>query len=358
MHPKSLLVLCWILFFGGAGAVRGAGPVWNVPATDPAIICSDYVEKTTTPDGFVRFDRILEMAGRGYRWDSPGTRVRFRTDSRRVVARLRYSEKHISPSARAPIGLYLVDGHTQEGWTFESAAKAVLRPVEEVAVTFQVPDAAGFHEYTLVLPYGDSVDFGGLAVDEGAKFAEPTPRPALRYVAFGDSITHGFTATRVDRTYPYLLAESRGWQLINMGYGGRTAHATDGEVIRDRAPGLVTVLLGGNEWQGGVEPVTYRANMRGLITGLREQYPAVPVYVITPLWVSANWKPARARFDLERYREELRSLAKELADPALHLVEGPALIDHDERFFDPILVHPNDAGFAQMAARLSAQITP
>jgi len=358
MTPKLAVLLIWILTVGLASPLRGAEAPWDVPADHPAIVFSDYVLKKATADGYVRFDRILEMTGRGYRWDSPGTRMQFRTDSLRVAVRLRYSEKHISPSARAPVGLYLVDGRTEAGWTFGSRTREVLRPVEEVTVTLPVPAAGGFHDYALVLPYGDSVDFAGLTLDAGSKFAEPKPRPALRYVAFGDSITHGFTASHVGLTYPYLLAEARGWQLVNMGYGGRTAHATDGEIIRERGAGIVTVLLGANEWQGGMAPETYRANMRGLLAGLRERQPRVPVYVITPLWVSPNWKPARAAFDLERYREELRALVKELADPALHLVEGPALIDHDERFFDRILVHPNDAGFAQMAARLSAQIAP
>lgn len=358
MTPKLPPLLIWILTVGLAPLMQCAEAPWEVAADHPAIVFSDYVMKTATADGYVRFDRILEMPGRGYRWDSPGTRAQFRTDSRRVVVRLRYSEKHISPSARAPLGLYLVDGRTQEGWTFRSQAKEVLRPVEEVTVTLPVPADAGFHDYALVFPYGDSVDFGGLALDAGARFAVPKPRPAMRYVAFGDSITHGFTASHVGLTYPYLLAASRGWQLVNMGYGGRIAHATDGEVIGEREAGIVTVLLGANEWQSGVAPETYRANMRGLLGGLRERQPHVPVYVITPLWVSPQWKPERASFDLERYREELRALVKELADPALHLVEGPALIDHDERFFDRVLVHPNDAGFAQMAARLSAKIAP
>jgi len=358
MFPKPALCVCWFLNLALATPLLSADALRDVPANHQSIMFSDYVAEANTHDDYVRFDRIFEMPGRGYRWDSPGTRVQFRTNSRHVVARLRYSEKHSSPSARVPIGLYFVDGRTREGWTFTSQAKGIIRPVEDVTVVFPVPSTAGFHDYALVLPYGDSVDFGGLTLDEDAELVMPKPRPAIRYVAFGDSITQGFAASHVGLTYPYLLAESRGWELINMGYGGRTAHATDGEVIREREAGIVTILLGGNEWQGGVAPETYRANMRSLLAGVRVRQPRVPIYVITPLWVSPAWKPERARFNLESYREELRGLVNELADPVLYLVEGPALIDHDEKYFDRVLVHPNDAGFAQMAARLSARIVP
>lgn len=36
----------------------------------------------------------------------------------------------------------------------------------------------------------------------------------------------------------------------------------------------------------------------------------------------------------------------------MHLIDGPSLIDHDAAFSNKIAVHPNDAGFAQMAERL------
>lgn len=333
-----------------------AAPV-TVPADYPAIRFSDYVEKELTPDGAVRFQRILDVPGRGYRWDNPGARVRFRTDARAIAVRLRYSDKHTSPSARAPVGIFLIDGRSDPAWTFSSRTRETLRAVEDISLELPVP-AAGFHDYTVVLPYGDSVDFLGLNVNEGAAFAPPADRPALRYVAYGDSVTHGFTASHIGHTYPYRLAEARAWQLVNLGFGGRTARAPEGDVVGRLGGDIVTILIGVNDWQGGVAPDIYRQAMRGLLTRIRALQPGVPVYAITPLWVSEKWKPAKARFPLEDYRAALRALVAELHDPALHLIEGPGLIDADERFFDAVLVHPNDAGFAQMAERLSRQIAP
>jgi hypothetical protein len=72
--------------------------------------------------------------------------------------------------------------------------------------------------------------------------------------------------------------------------------------------------------------------------------------------VPPSWKPEKAVADLEEYRRVLRELVVSLADPHLHLIEGPDLIDHDPAFFDSVAVHPNDQGFAQMAERLSKQI--
>lgn len=362
--PPVHLVLCLLLgaliaLLGLSGCRTSASrfsatppPQRLVAASDACFRLSDCVSHAFLPDGSLRFDRVLETPGRGYRWDNPGARIAFRTDARSITVRLRYSDRHTSPSARAPVGLFYVDGATRPDWTFTSRATATLRQPEELELALPVPAAHGLHDYALVLPYGDSVDFLGLRVDAGASFAPPPARPQVRYVAYGDSITHGFTATHVGRTYAYRLAEARGWELVNLGFGGRTARPAEGDFIARQGGHVVSVFVGTNEWQGGIPPQDYAAAVRALLAGLRARQPDVPVVLITPLWVSPAWKPSKARYPLEDYREALRRLVAGAADPHLLLVEGPSLIDHDERFFDPILVHPNDAGFGQMASRL------
>lgn len=89
------------------------------------------------------------------------------------------------------MGIFLIDGRSNPAWTFTTRTVTTLRPVENLALELPVAAAGGFHNYALVPPYGDSVEFRGLTVDDSAKFAAPAERPALRYVAYGDSVTHG-----------------------------------------------------------------------------------------------------------------------------------------------------------------------
>ncbi len=341
---------------------RSAGAATPAVAPDhPAVGWSDHVALERAPDGAVRPHRGLDVPGRGYRWDNPGARFSFRTDARAVTVHLRYSDRHISPSARAPAGVWLIDGRGDERWVFTSRATTTQRAVEDLDLDLPVPPDGRAHDYAIVMPYGDSVDFRGLTLAGGTALERAAPRPAFRYVAYGDSVTHGFTASRVDRIYPYRVAAMRGWQTVNLGLGGRSARPTEGAAIGALAGDLVTIGIGVNDWQGGVAPATYRENMRGLIAGLRAKQPRVPVHVITPLWVSERWKPAKAAYPLDAYRAALRTLVAELregGDAALRLVEGPELIDADETYFDPVLVHPNDAGFAQLATRLAERLEP
>ncbi len=339
------------------------GEAFLVPPDDSRIGYSDFVRLEQASDAdsptkkTARFDRILDMLGKGYRWDNPGSRIRFRTDAIEVRVFVYFTGRHISLSARNPVGRYRIDGRSEDAWTFCTGLTGGVREPEAVEFRIPSPSPGSFHDYELILPYGDAVEFRGLCLAKDARLEAPPSRPPLRLIAYGDSITQGFTASETSRTYAFLLAEKRGWQLLNMGFGGRAATPSDGKVIASLAPDFVTVLMGTNDWQGGVPVDLYRLRMEAFLSGLREDKPAVPVFLITPLWVPPSWKPKSAVADLEDYRQALRDLASTRGDPHLHLIEGVDLIDHTPAFFDRVAVHPNDQGFAQMAGRLDKALS-
>jgi len=317
-------------------------------------ICANKQVDPTTKA--IRFGRGIEMPGKGYEWDNPGARICFRTDAREITVKLLYSEMHASKSARNGKGLFYIDGQTRPEWLFDSSATSIVRDKEEVSVPLPVPAEAGFHDYAIVLPYGDSVELLGLTVNEGAHFEPFSRLPNIRYVAYGDSITQGFTASHIGLTYPFLLAENKHWQIFNMGFGGRSANANDGKVVAPLKADIMTILIGVNDWQGGVPLEKFQAQMEGLLHNIRKDSPTTPIYLITPLWVNPSWKPKTEVADLDSYRQVIRNIAQKLDDPHLHLIEGPSLIDHDAKYFDKVAVHPNDAGFEMMAGRLAMEI--
>ncbi|MFA7344095.1 MAG: GDSL-type esterase/lipase family protein [Terrimicrobiaceae bacterium] len=336
----------------------------TVSPDDPRIEYAGFVHKefVSPPDKpgekLARFDRILDIAGKGYRWDNPGARIRFRTDATAIEAMLNYNELHVSTSSRNGVGVYSVDGIFKPEWTFQTKQLGVVRQPEAVSVSLSGGAVAGFHDYEIFLPYGDSVDFAGLKVNPEARFEPAKPKPAVRCVAYGDSITHGFSASAVSKTYPFLLGRAKGWEVTDLGLGGRASNPADGKVVASLGADVITVLMGVNDWQGGVPPERYRANMEGFLSNIRSAQPKTPVYLLTPLWVAANWsKPSGMITDLDSYRQILRDLVASRNDPNLHLVEGPDLIDPDPSLFDRgAAVHPNDAGFSMMAERLAEHI--
>ncbi|AHF92029.1 lysophospholipase [Opitutaceae bacterium TAV5] len=355
---RFLMCACFSLVSSGATAASAD----FVAAADSRIEFSDCLKVIRDVDsGEARVDRVLENA-RGYRWDAPGARVRFRTDSAAVTVRLRYSARHVGPACNS-IGFWRVDGRGDTAaWSFtRPQVDGKKLPYDaELAVRLPVPDTLSgekaFHDYELILPYGDAVDVLGVEVSSSARWQKPAARPAVRWVAFGDSVTHGFTASSVAGSYPFQVAEAKGWQVINEGIGGRSALAKDGDFLAGVKADVFSVAIGVNNWQGGTELAVFRKNMTELLGRLRAGHPDAPVYVITPLWVPPSWRPKSAKYSLEDYREIIREIvAARVAGGDAHmvLVNGPELIDHDPALFDKVAVHPNDAGFAQMAERLT-----
>lgn len=361
--PRYLLGLILLCVSSAPIAVRAQSPATRVVAADDASITySDYVHMEFVPSPvassgkLARFDRVLDIPAKGYRWDNPGARVRFRTDAISVKALLYFNELHISASARNSNGLYRIDGAGKPEWTFHTKAVQTKRAPESVVVTMTAGGGAGFHDYELILPYGDSVDFQGVEVNAEARFEVPPARPAVRYLAYGDSITHGFTASAVDKSYAFLVAQKMGWQLVNLGLGGRASNVSDAHVVKSLKADVISVLMGANDWQGGGPVERYRSNMMGFFDAIRAVQPNVPIYYLTSLWVPPSWNPKGQVADLESYRKVAREIVVARKDANLHLVEGPELIDHDAALFDATPVHPNDKGSAQMGERLAAQM--
>lgn len=350
--PYARLTLLFAAMMCIAGSTVSASEedgLDRVEAADPRLRITDgfslVIDET---DGSVHFDRVLEKQGRGFRWDSPGSRMRWRTDSPHVVALLRYSDRHTGTS-RNSVGFFRIDGESREAWTFSRPAPGVA----ELGVAIPAPGDGAFHDYEIVLPYADSVDLVGVEVAIDSRWRAPKPRPRVRWLAFGDSVTHGFTATDVTRSYAFLVAERNDWELVNLGIAGRGTYGPDGSFLASIDADVVSILIGVNDWQAGADLDSFRANYETLLGDLRTGRPETPIFAITPLWVPPSWTPAAANRPLETYRTVIRKVVNGFADPRIKLVEGPALIDHDPELFDPIAVHPNDLGFSQMSERLA-----
>jgi lysophospholipase L1-like esterase len=301
----------------------------------------------------LRLHRPLDMQGKGYGWDNPGACISFRTDAAATTALLHYSGQHVSTTARNGVGLILVDDVWQPEWIFDPGTDLIIRPVREVEVELPVQGDGKEHTYTLVMPYGDSVEFAGLRISSPASLIAPPARPRLRWVAYGDSVTQGFDASHIGTTYPWLLSRMRGWELINLGLGGRTCIPGDAPVIAACRPDLLTIAIGVNDWQGGADPEAFAARLAALLRGVALTCPATRTAVISPLWVADAWRPATVLHPVQAYRQAAAQAAGQANVP---FIDGSGLIDHDPALFDHVAVHPRDAGFASMASRLADRL--
>lgn len=157
-------------------------------------------------------------------------------------------------------------------------------------------------------------------------------------VAFGDSLVEGVGATE-GNDFISVLARKIGRPIINLGVRGDTS--ADGllriDEVLDEDPGIVVLLLGGNDALRRIPEETTKKNLESIIETLQKNGSLVIL-----LGVRGNILGS-SRDDM--YEE----LSEKYDMPYVEDVLDGILL-HTELMHDGI--HPNDAGYAIIADRL------
>lgn len=316
-----------------------------IPPDHPQLVYSGFAGLTVTPDGA---SAVRPVPDSPYRVDSPGCAIRFRTKAATVEALFEYVPKtsltgHSSYNSE---GVVQMDGKAHGYFTRPSDDGGLVR------IALASGDTAA-HTWNMVPPYSDAVIFRGLRLPDGAALETivSTPRPV--YVAYGDSITHGYHASVSPTGYAWQLADAMGWDLLNMGFGSRTVVPADAAAVAALKPDVVTILLGVNDCLCKVPVATYAQRYTEALDTFRKERPSALIVAITLLAEPGKWAGTE---NIEDYRKALRDLVAKRHDRQVILVEGPDLIPSDLALFADGL-HPNDTGFAVMAERLAKALS-
>lgn len=332
MDRRTFLASATALLAGcgsGGGTSAPVAPTKSTTQTlapdHPALSYTDCAAVDVTAER-ARFSRPI-VNGLGYEWVAPGARIRLWTDSESVTFRLHRSGLMATAETRQGVGAVLVDG-VATTWS----------DTERVTVT-HVGRRMRLHE--LVMPYNDAIDFLGVEIDGTAAAA---PRAGRRLVTLGDSITHGFWASDVTRSWPFLLSQATGMELVNLGVGGRMCVPSDGTAAAGCGADVITYLIGYNEFSQQKDPTDFGCRHAQTLENIKAGRPGAKIVAITPIW-SPNAKP----IPLEAYRQAIRDSVP--AD--VTLIEGPSLMPADPSSLTDT-VHPSDAGSASIAQALAA----
>jgi len=178
--------------------------------------------------------------------------------------------------------------------------------------------------------------------------------PGPTWLAYGDSITQGWSATDPSRSYPAIVARALGLNLHNLGFAASArGEIPVAEYMATVPAGLITLAFGTNNWSRLPTGARHMEGiLRDFIAALRTGQPDTPIVVISPLL-----RPDAERTEnlvgatLVELRESIESTTRELAksDPHLTLLAGADLIGEGDLVDG---VHPGDDGHAKLAARL------
>ncbi len=165
-----------------------------------------------------------------------------------------------------------------------------------------------------------------------------TPPKNARIVAFGDSLINGVGATTGNN---FVSQTSRALKIPikNLGIPGNTTAdgvARLGEVYAED-PGIVLVLLGGNDYLRKVPPEETWRNLDYIVKSLTDRGVVVVLLGV------------RGGLLRDNYEEKFEELSKKYKTAYVSDVLDGILLNK-ELMYDA--VHPNDAGYAKIAQRV------
>ncbi len=206
-----------------------------------------------------------------------GVKLRFKTNSPKIKA---YFQENTSISDDLfwhtfdvfKNGEYQFDS---QGWEIE-----MENPSQEIV------------EWSITLPTFSNAEFLNLEILNGFSLS-PISKNKPVYIAIGNSITHGIGintySTRL--TYPYIIADSLGYELYNWGIGGSKIY--DGILSNFSTglePDLISILWGYNDVHYSGSDA-YLANnsfpqYETILTSLLNNYPNACVLAILPTYTT------------------------------------------------------------------------
>jgi lysophospholipase L1-like esterase len=291
-----------------------------------------------------------------------GARLEFRAWGETVTLALHYIPGPEVPFfPRRPLASLWCDGGLLQQVLPEAAAG-------DQHLTFDLPVQGG--RYTLYLPYRDEVELIGLEADGRL---EPATADEPRWVAYGDSITHGWCASDPGLTYPAIAAREFGLHHTNLGFAGSargefSAAATVAALPAD----VISFAFGTNvmsaEWH---DRASWRETFRVFVEIVREAHPDAPILVVSPIHRASRspgdrmpagryeQTPTRRGTRLQDLREAEREvvlLKQQEGDGNLHFMSGLDVIGEGDTHLLADGIHPTDEGLAQMATSIGARV--
>lgn len=276
--------------------------------------------------------KLVEKAG-----ETAGVRVAFISDSTSVELHVAITDKDI----RFDIVIEdeLVDTKT-------------LLAGEEVCLFTNLPGS--MKRVDIYLSQEAVVIVKALKVDDRAS-AAPLPNNQPRWVAYGSSITQCSSAESPARTWPAIVARSKGWDLTCMGFAGQChLEPMVARVIRDLPADVISMCLGINVMGGNSLNIrTFRSAIIGMVSIIREKHRNTPLFLFSPIYCPHRETDENlVGMNLVTMRKEIQEAVNILTsygDSNLTYVDGLDILG--EAFVDklPDKLHPNAEGNKIMA---------
>ena len=316
-----------------------------------------------------------------------GVRLRFRTSASEIKLNVLVSRVVITGlvETKRPAAFDLfVDGQeaqsvlAQHGNTLRlelslpnvTVVKETIEPGADDQIIFNnLGD--GMKDIEIWFPSSAVVEVG--PIETNKEILAPNVDTNKKWVHYGSSISQCGEAERPFHIWPVRASKLLGLNLTNYGFGGQ-CHL-DGFVARSIAntpADFISLKLGINLINAdSMRERAFIPAVHNFLDTIREKQPHVPILVISPIWcpfhettpgpsllgdsglysIERRAELQIGNLTLTRIREILPEIIKKREDKNLYFMSGLDLFDKEDVDNMPDLLHPNSAGYCEMAER-------
>lgn len=183
------------------------------------------------------------------------------------------------------------------------------------------------------------------------------PGPDATVVAFyGDSYTLGTGASDPANRWSTVICAARGWTEVNpsvngLGFVNNRGRGGDlPAIVVEADPDLVFVTMGLNDnFSYAVAGTRIRDQIEADFEYLTQGLPDARFVVVEPFWYTDE-RPDSVEVIISWVRDAAARFGADWIPGASHWIEG-----HPE-WMAPDGLHPNDAGYAEMARRMESEL--
>ncbi len=318
----------------------------TIKPNDPKLVIEGVLESELTDDlgTFYRFTKDYTLSGaNGFYSTKRATAsscvsIRFKSASPAITA-------YFNENTALSDDLFYHDlGVFRDGELYLSTGETTINLVNDTQKAV---------EWKLVLPTYTMYELLKLEIIDGydLESVENTDKP--KYIAIGNSITHGLGAERNTsyNSYPYLVADSLGYEAYNWGIGGSKIYTGILENFETGIqPDLVSVLWGYNDVHSSNTDNDFTENTLvaydSILNYLCTNYPQTTLLAILPTYTNKPYKTEVKNIENLKAKQLEIIEAQQATCPNLQYMYGDDYTDASDLSDD---VHLNTKGYRNLA---------
>ena len=293
-------------------------------------------------------DPAVSEAVKSLSWHTAGGKLRFRSNSKRVVVRVRLQNNTIMPHmARTGSNGFDLYVGSPGSEVYYNTTKSIEQQYDYTLFKHSEP---AMRTITINFPLYKGVDSLQIGIEKGSRLQPP--EPLKKYVAvYGTSITQGGCAARPGMAWTNIVSRRMQRHFYNYGFSGSgKGEPVMAELLGTLDPAMYILVFQSNAGKA------YIANLKNFIAILRKKHPETPIVVI-----STFFRPRSAEsyyLNIARQQHKVVEEFRKAGDKNIYSIDGSATMDPYRYEATVDGTHPTDLGFMLKANFIQKVIEP